>query len=167
MTTTTTTTTPALAEPGTAARLTARVCRMPASLGGYHYYLEPGQLVFITGHAGGIPRCSVIADPKERSSEDFFSVPYEKLEIMNPDAIFSGPRHAELVAFHEARGWLNCSHKSLLRLETEHAAIAAEEEETAKRHLNEAFDRIAEAREREEWENEPEDMQARLANPAL
>jgi hypothetical protein len=54
-----------------------------------------------------------------------------------------------------------------LRLETEHAAIAAEEEETAKRHLNEAFDRIAEAREREEWENEPEDMQARLANPAL
>ena len=53
MTTTTTTTTPALAEPGTAARLTARVCRMPASLGGYHYYLEPGQLVFITGHAGG------------------------------------------------------------------------------------------------------------------
>jgi hypothetical protein len=55
---------------------------MPASLGGYHYYLYPGQLVYITGHAGGIPRCSVVEDPAQRTSEDYFSVSYEDLEVI-------------------------------------------------------------------------------------
>lgn len=31
-------------------------------------------------------------------------------------------RHAQLVSFHHARGWLNCEHKSLERLEAEYAA---------------------------------------------
>ena len=81
-------TAPTLAEIGTSARLKARVSRMPASLGGHHYYLYPGQLVYITGHAGGVPRCSVIKDSTERSSEDFFSVPYENLEIANTMHVF-------------------------------------------------------------------------------
>jgi len=58
---------------------------MPASLGGYHYYLYPGQLVYITGHAGGIPRCSVIEDSAERSSEDYFSVSYEDLDVIEAE----------------------------------------------------------------------------------
>ena len=77
-----------LSEIGTSARLKARVSRMPASLGGHHYYLYPGQLVYITGHAGGVPRCSVIKESTERSSEDLFSVPYENLEIASTMHVF-------------------------------------------------------------------------------
>lgn len=32
-------------------------------------------------------------------------------------------RKAWLVAFHQVRGWLNCGHKSFLRLATEHKAM--------------------------------------------
>ena len=98
-----------LSEIGTSARLKARVSRMPASLGGHHYYLYPGQLVYITGHAGGIPRCSVIKDASQRSSEDFFSVSYDMLEIIETET----------------------------------------DEETAIRHLNDAFDRVAAVRDAE------------------
>ena len=82
---------------------------MPASLGGHHYYLYPGQRVYITGHAGGIPRCSVIKDASQRSSEDFFSVSYDMLEIIETET----------------------------------------EEETAIRHLSDAFARIAAVRDAE------------------
>lgn len=39
----------------------------------------------------------------------------------------SAERRRFLVAFHKARGWLNCSHKSDQRLEAEYAAIMAAE----------------------------------------
>lgn len=64
------------------ATLTRRVKRQPASLGSSFYHLEPGQRVYITGHAGPtIARCSTIADPKERTGEDYFSVTLDGLKM--------------------------------------------------------------------------------------
>lgn len=72
--------------PGTVARLKSRVYRAPASLAPYHFYLEPGTTVYITGHAGGIPRCTTIENKAARVSEDYFAVPYADLEIIERPA---------------------------------------------------------------------------------
>lgn len=74
-------TTATLSEIGTAATTTRRVYRSPSSLAGMGYYLEIGTTVYITGHAGGVPRVSTIANKSDRFSEDIFSLPYSSLQL--------------------------------------------------------------------------------------
>jgi len=71
----------------TEATLTERVQRTPASLGGYHYHLEPGQRVFVLQtyqpprSQEVFARCTCVANPAHRLSEDIFSVSLSSLKF--------------------------------------------------------------------------------------
>lgn len=56
------------------------------------------------------------AEEMERARREFHARHQMTLE--------QAARHAELVEFHHGRGWWNCAHKSLERLEAERQACA-------------------------------------------
>lgn len=60
------------------AALTKRIMRRPASLGGYHYYIEAGTKVFVISTDGRMARVSCSASNRI-SSEDCFSVDFDSL----------------------------------------------------------------------------------------
>lgn len=65
----------------TPATLTARVRRSPASLGSYHYYLEPGQAVRVLSATDTDARCYCGQPEDSRISEDYFTVPISSLQV--------------------------------------------------------------------------------------
>lgn len=50
-------------------------------MAGSFYYLEAGETVYVSSTSNGKARVSILKDPENRISEDYFSVPLSDLKI--------------------------------------------------------------------------------------